>query len=208
MALDEISFASEEAWGDIYAWRKGHKRAICDPAFAVAPEGQVDNLISTSNAKFHARVRELTTAAFTEESLHAQFPLIEGHADMLISQLQWNAEANQDLVAQVNLTDWISFFAMDVIRDLAFGEDFGCLVKGDYHDWVRTLYYYLSAMTIAAAPRYWPTAAFLFEKMIPQKVTEGQRRHQNYANEKINRRLHSDSQRPNFMTPFMKSNPE
>ena len=37
------------------------------------------------------------------------------------------------------------------IGDLAFGEAFGCLVKGEYHDWVRTLYDYLKAMTIAAA---------------------------------------------------------
>lgn len=63
-------------------------------------------------------------------------------------------------------------------------------------------------MTYAAAPRYWPTLQFLLERLIPKSVTEGQRRHQQYANEKINRRLDSPSERPDFMTPFMKANPK
>ena len=62
-------------------------------------------------------------------------------------------------------------------------------------------------MTIAAVPRYWPTLQFLFEKMIPEKVIEGQRRHQKYAYDRINRRLDSSTERPDFMTPFMKANP-
>lgn len=210
MAPDEISFATEEAWNDIYAWRKGHKRAVRDPAFAVAPEGQADNLITTSNVKFHARVRGLMSNSFTDDALSQQSNLIQGHADMFIHQL-WRAATAPDATPKgglVNLTDWINFFTMDVIGDLAFGEAFGCLALGDYHDWVRTLYTYLKAMTYAAAPRYWPTLAFLLEKMIPKSVMDGQRRHQQYANDRINRRLDSNSQRPDFMTPFMKANPK
>lgn len=63
-------------------------------------------------------------------------------------------------------------------------------------------------MTIAAAPRYWPTMQFIFEKLIPASVIEGQRLHQKYANDRINRRLDSRSERPDFMTPFMKNNPK
>ncbi len=108
--------------------------------------------------------------------------------------------------ALVNMTDWLNFFTMDVIGDLAFGESFGCLKSGEYHSWVRTLFSYLKAMSLAAAPRYYPTTEFLFEKLIPKSVLDGQRRHTEYAHEKINRRLDMKTDRPDFVTPFMKNN--
>ncbi|KAI9723822.1 MAG: RNA polymerase II mediator complex subunit [Chrysothrix sp. TS-e1954] len=167
MAPDEVSFASEDAYNDIYTWRKGHRRAIRDPAFAVAPEGQADNIITTSNVVFHARVRGLLSHSFTEDSLKGQSLLIEGHADMFIDQLRRIASSAEATSkgGLTNLTDWINFFTMDVIGDLAFGEAFGCL------------------------------------------ASEGTRRHQQYAYDKITRRLDSKSNRPDFMTPFMKANP-
>lgn len=61
-------------------------------------------------------------------------------------------------------------------------------------------------MSLAAAPRYYPTTEFLFEKLIPKSVLEGQRRHTEYAHEKINRRLDMKTDRPDFMTPFMRNN--
>ena len=106
----------------------------------------------------------------------------------------------------VNMTDWLNFFTMDVIGDLAFGESFGCLQNGEYHSWVRTLFSYLKGMSLAAAPRYYPTTEFLFEKLIPQSVLEGQRQHTAYAHEKINRRLDMKTNRPDFVTPFMRNN--
>jgi hypothetical protein len=90
------------------------------------------------------------------------------------------------------------------IGDLALGEAFGCLAKGEYHDWVRTLYQYLKAMIIAAAPRYWPVMQSLFEKAIPQSIKDGSKRHQQYAFDRINRRLDSKTERLDFMTPFLK----
>lgn len=35
LAPDEISFANEEAWNEIYSFRPGHKRAVRDKAYYV-----------------------------------------------------------------------------------------------------------------------------------------------------------------------------
>ena len=174
----------------------------------LAPNDQADNLITTNDAKFHARVRTLLSNSFTEDSLRTQHPLIHHHADMLVTKLKElaNAPASQDKGALVNMTDWFNFFTMDVIGDLAFGESFGCLETGEYHHWVRTLFSYLKGMSLAAAPRYYPMTEFLFRKLIPNSVIEGQRQHTRYANERINRRLDLKTDRPDFMTPFMKNN--
>jgi hypothetical protein len=119
MAPDELSFASEEAWNDIYAWRKGHKRSYRDPAFYVAPEGQADNIITTSDVKYHARVRGLLSNSFTDDSLHAQASLIESHADMFIEQFYTAATSptNYGKGALLNITDWFNFFTMDVVSE-------------------------------------------------------------------------------------------
>ena len=34
IAPDEVSFANEQAWDDIYSFRRGHKRALRDKVFA------------------------------------------------------------------------------------------------------------------------------------------------------------------------------
>lgn len=144
MAPDEISFASEEAFNDIYSWRQGHKRAIRDPAFSVAPEGQADNLITTSNVKFHARVRGLLSHSFTEDSLHEQQSLIEGHADMFVHQF-WRAataKENAGKGALFNLTDWVNFFTMDVVSTLLYHFPYSCLQE-------------LTSKTSDRRPRLW-----------------------------------------------------
>ena len=146
--------------------------------------------------------------SFTEDSLRNQHPLILQHADMLVAKLRQLAAIARDLNsgALVNLTDWLNFFTMDVIGDLAFGEPFGCLEAGDYHSWVRTLFSYLKGMSIAAAPRFYPTTERLFMKLMPKSVIEGQRQHTQYANQRILRRLEMKTDRPDFMTPFLRNN--
>ncbi|CAG8978133.1 hypothetical protein HYALB_00000808 [Hymenoscyphus albidus] len=72
LAPDEVSFASEEAWNDIYNFRKGHKRALRDKAYYVAPDANVDNIITTTDFRFHARIRGILSNSFTEASLKSQ----------------------------------------------------------------------------------------------------------------------------------------
>ncbi|KAL8865963.1 MAG: hypothetical protein Q9174_006583, partial [Haloplaca sp. 1 TL-2023] len=167
-----------------------------------------DNLITISDEKFHARVRGLMSNLFTEESLRTQYPLIMHHADELVFQLRRRAtiSKNQAKGARVNLTDWLIYLTMDIIGDLALGEPFGCLEKGEYHPWVATVFSYLKGMSLAAATRFYPALEFLFNWMIPKSVIEGQKRHAQYANLRINRRLDMKTNRPDFITPFMRSN--
>lgn len=154
------------------------------------------------------RVRGLLSNSFTEDSLRSQYPLVQHHADTLISQLTRLATDPEDtsLGGLINITDWVNFFTMDVIGDLAFGEAFGCLAKGEYHSWVRTLYSYLKLMSLAAIPRYYPTLESFLQRLTPRSLTEGALEHQRYANQQINKRLDTKTNRPDFLTPFMKNN--
>ena len=114
---NEVSFASEEALNDIYAWRPGHKRAMRDRTFLTPPDGQADNIVSTNDAKFHARVRGLLSNSFTDDALLQQSPHIERYVDTFIYQLWRRATAEENLTqgALVNFTDWLNFFTLDVV---------------------------------------------------------------------------------------------
>lgn len=174
----------------------------------LAPNEEVDNLITTTDPKFHGRVRGLLSNSFTEDALRTQHPLIQYHASTLVSQLYKLATTSKSSNghAVVNITDWLNFFTMDVIGDLAFGEPFGCLASGEYHEWVRTLFMYLQYMSIAAAPRYYPLIESFLQKLIPKSVNDGQLKHQKFAHERINKRLDTKTERPDFMTSFMRNN--
>ncbi|KAF2018548.1 isotrichodermin C-15 hydroxylase [Aaosphaeria arxii CBS 175.79] len=204
LAPDEISFSNEDAWTDIYTFRRGHKRAIRDKAYLAAPNNEVDNIITTTDAKFHARVRGLLSHSFTDDALRSQYPILERHAGTLVTQLKSVAASSP--TATVNITDWVNFFTMDVIGDLAFGKPFGCLASGDYHDWVRTLFHYLQFMSLAVAPGFFPSLKMAIEWMMPRSLMEGVLKHQAHAYEQINRRLESKTSRPDFMTPFLRKN--
>jgi cytochrome P450 len=154
------------------------------------------------------RVRGLLSNSFNEDALRTQYPIIRQHADTLVRQLRTIAENTRSSTSAsvVNMTDWLNFFTMDVISDLAFGEPFGCLANGEYHDWVRTLFMYLKFMSLAAVPRYYPWLEWILMKLIPSSVMQGVEKHQKYADERINNRLDTVTQRSDFMSAFMKKN--
>ena len=170
-------------------------------------------MLTTANARIHSRQRGLIGNAFTESSLKASHPLIEGYCDLLIAKFEEMVLQGRERRALVDMTDWMTFFSMDVMGDLCFGEPFGCLEKGQYHDWVEKLFQYVKAITMVAAPRYYSIRAtdFVLRNLLPRSVTEGQKAHKRYADDRINRRLDkidakTESSRTDFMTPFMANN--
>ncbi|KAF2744068.1 isotrichodermin C-15 hydroxylase [Sporormia fimetaria CBS 119925] len=204
LAPDEISFSNEDAWNDIHTYRRGHKRSMRDKTYLAAPKEEVDNIITTVDPRFHARVRGLLSNSFTEESLRAQYPIIREHADMLVEQLKKIALSSPP--AKVNMTEWVNFFTMDVIGHLSFGQAFGCLARGEYHDWVRTLYMNLRYMSFAVVPGFYPFLKRFLEYMMPRSIMRAVEQHKAYAHQRINERLDSETSRPDFMTAFLKKN--
>ena len=227
MAPNEISFAKEEAWQDIYLHRPGHKDLMKDKTWYigisdlhsscltgwlislyVAPNDMPQNIVTTTDPVIHARMRKLLSNSFTEKSLRSQEPLIESYADLLMTRLRSLTASSDNGVngAVIDLVDWANYFTVDIIGDLAFGESFDCLKNSEYHPWVKNLYLFLQGMIYAAATRFYPSIEWLFYKLLPKSVMEMQRQHTAFANDRIHRRLSLEKDRPDFMTPFMKDN--
>ena len=153
-------------------------------------------------------MRKLLGTSFSERSLRSQQPTIESYTDLLIDRLRTLLEDSGDEShgVVVDMVDWINYFTIDIIGDLAVGESFDCLRNSDYHPWVRTLFNFLQGMIYAAAARFYPAVEWLFRMSLPKSVMELQRKHTEFVNERINRRLKLKTDRPDFLTPFMKDN--
>ncbi|TWU70472.1 RNA polymerase II mediator complex subunit [Metarhizium rileyi] len=206
---NEISFATEEAWREIYGYRPGHKEAIKDSTWYLAPAGAPQNVLTSTDPVVRARMRKCLSHSLNESALNDQSAIIERYADVLISQLRDRASRREPMPdgALINMTDWIIFFTFDVIGDLAFGETFRCLETSDYHPWVTTSFSFLKGMTFAGASRLYPRIGSFAERfLIPPSIMRLQRQYVDFAAERVNRRLNLETSRPDFMTPFLKNN--
>lgn len=105
-----------------------------------------------------ARMRKLLSTPFNAQSLLEQAPTLENYAEVVIDRLlEIHREKNigkEETV--VNMPDWVNFYTVDVMGDLAIGESFHCLEQSSYHPWVETLYMFFTGMIIAAAVRFFP----------------------------------------------------
>ena len=154
-APDEVSFAREDAWNDIFSGQAGHKLFPRDPTFFKAPPGQPDNLITTIDAKKNARMRQVVMPAFTERELAKQEPTIQSYAALMVNRLMDQAMApeNANKGAIVNVVEWFNWYTFDVIGELTLGESFDCLKDTRNHPWVSMIFDALKGKTTAALLR-------------------------------------------------------
>ena len=173
-----------------------------------APNDMPQNLVTTNDPEIHSRMRKLLSTSFSEKSLRSQYPTIEAFADLLINRIRALvvSPSNKAEGAVVDIVDWINFFTVDVIGDLALGESFGCLENSDYHPWVKTLDRFLQGMAYSAATRFYPSVERLVMRMLPKSVMEMQRKHSELVHHRVERRLNLKTNRPDFFTPVMRDN--
>ncbi|KAL9118644.1 MAG: hypothetical protein Q9187_004808 [Circinaria calcarea] len=208
-APDEVSFAREDAWYDIFSGRAGHKPFPRDPTFFKSPPGQPDNLITTIDANENARMRQLVMPAFTERALMKQEPIIQSYTTLLVDRLMERATApeNTKVGATINIVEWFNWYTFDVTGELTLGESFRCLSNTRNHPWVSMIFNALKVMALAAATRYYVGLEPLLIRLIPASIRKIQRDHYATALDKIHRRMNLAPERDDFMTPMLKNNP-
>ena len=166
------------------------------------------NIVTATNPPDHSRMRKMLTNSFSEKTLQGQEPVIESYMDLAMARFRAMAIAGdtKDAGVVLNMLDWLNFFTIDIIGDLGFGESFNCLRDSRYHDWVRTLHNFLKGMVFAAATRFYPSVEYTFFALLPRSIIQLQKRHTEFANERINRRLNLEAYRPDFISPIMEDN--
>ncbi|PYH88267.1 benzoate 4-monooxygenase cytochrome P450 [Aspergillus ellipticus CBS 707.79] len=196
VAPNEVSFINPDCVKDIYQRRPnggGFKSLPKDPIRQAPPRpGQPINILDARDAD-HTRLRKAYAAAFSNQALTAQEPLVTNYVDTMITQLRSHADS---AAQRVDLQEWISFCTFDIVCKLSFGEDFGCLDSQRYHEWVGQLVHSLKAKVQLASCRFYPWLFNYLVKRLPKSAGILMARHQATTREKVKRRLeqlHSSS---------------
>ncbi|GAQ05188.1 maltose permease MAL31 [Aspergillus lentulus] len=158
---DEVTFTTAEAWKDIYG--HGHRQL---------PKVQ----ISTINGKDifsaydvdHARFRKALSHAFSTKGLQAQECLVTRYIDKLIERLKEFAESGR----AADMGTWYSLATFDLIGDLAFGEPFGGLDRGEYHHWVATMFGFVKSIPFLRALHLYPVVLRVILAFHPGSLME------------------------------------
>lgn len=127
---NHVSIADDAAIKTVLGHGNGFLKAeYYDAFYAVEPD-----IFAVRNRNDHARKRKIISHTFAPKSVREFEPFIMTHLNQIIRQ--WNSIADGHAKeggvgpAVVNAQAWLSFLAIDIIGDLAFGAPFGMLEKG------------------------------------------------------------------------------
>ncbi|RFU34119.1 hypothetical protein B7463_g2203, partial [Scytalidium lignicola] len=122
IAPDELSFSSPEAARQLLSAGKGFHKT---PFYNVFPPENPDIFTETREA-VHAQKKRVVSGPYSMASMQKLTPYIDKAIDSLLSKLNQYAEGS----GQVNLGDWLHYFAFDVLGEVAFSRPFGFLHSG------------------------------------------------------------------------------
>ncbi|RYO97042.1 hypothetical protein DL765_011340 [Monosporascus sp. GIB2] len=203
IAPDELSYASAQAWQDIYGQTFSDRKADLEKDrsfYMVAPNG-VDSII-TARFDVHYRFRRLLQVPLSDRALMQQEYIIQGYVDLLIQRLHENAASKEHTHKPLDIVRWVGYTCFDVLGDLAFGESFGCLERGKSHWWIDEIQEGVkAAFKLKTIERFIPGFFPVFMKVMMffgTAMAKNPEENFNFCALKARERLARPSDRPDF----------
>ena len=195
---DELSFIGASGWKDIYAARP----QLPKPTIGVlqTPSG-VPSIATVPDPEIHGRQRKILGSAFSDQALRNQEYILQKYSDLLISRLHEQGD-------EVNIIEWYNYTTFDVTGDLCFADSFRCLEAGDNHPWVAAVYRGVKFAQMLTVFDYFPPMSAIVKWCIPSSVLEKAQENFIYTRTKIDQRIASKSDRPDFMKYILEHNYE
>lgn len=137
--------------------------------------------------------------------MREQEPLLQSYVSSLTSGL--HSQLQGPSKGKVNLVDWYNWTTFDVIGDLSFGESFDCLKNERYHFWVQMLFSGIQAVVFRSVLLRFPPLASALEWCLSSQIKAALRKmdeHKQLAHEKVDRRLGTVTDRPDFMSYILR----
>lgn len=194
----DVSFIKPGAWKTIYGHRGNQDVFIKDPRF-YRPSVSGHHHIVSAQGDDHKRHRKLLGYAFSEKAVRAQEDVIQGYVTLMIQKLTERAKTS----GMADMVQWFNFITFDLVGDLAFGEAFGNMEKGEYHSWVSKLFESLQGMAISLVLARYPGLA----RLVPKRFSEARKHHWDLANSTTRKRIEGGSlSREDFMSYILRYN--
>lgn len=186
LSPNELSFNSVRAWTDVYGHRVGRPDLNKDPIHvgAVDPMPGVST-ISMADRATHARQKKALSYGFSKQALWSQEEIVNGFVTKLMNIFHGYEKSGEAF----DIVKWMNFITFDVIGDLAFGESFGCLDKGEFHFWIKLIFEAVKAGAIQQATRRFASPGSATQKwlmsLMPSELSKNRADHLTFSREKV-----------------------
>lgn len=186
---NELTFSSAQATQDIYGFRQGHVNMKKSPLHTGPVKvGSTTTLQYVPDDADHGRQRRALSHSFSQQALMDQEPIIQDYMGKVVYNFRKLAQKNETF----NICDWFNYFTFDTMGDLAFGESFGCLDRGEYQEWVHMLFHCVKDGALTQATRRIAGTGTWFQQFIVNLIPNMGKAvayHVSHTREKVLKRL-------------------
>ncbi|KAI0116322.1 cytochrome p450 monooxygenase [Nemania sp. FL0031] len=198
IAPDELAFIESQAWKDIYGHHNTYEMAKDDRFYRPMGRSVPDTIISADREQ-HGFLRRQVSHGFSDRSMRAQEPIFREYMDLLVQRLAEHSKAGKPL----DMRAWLNFTTFDVIGNLAFGSDFGCLENSRYHPWVEAIGDNLKDNSLMRVFTQFVPPSLVY-RLFKLGVFKGRKKHIGYTKDKIRARIEMTAERPDFIEGLLK----
>lgn len=124
-APDELSIASPEAARTLLS---AGKRFYKTPFYGVFPPPENPDIFTEVREDVHAQKKKVANVPYSMGAMQQLSPFIDDTIELLMRKM--DAMAGAPGQAQVDLGNWLHWFAFDVLGEVAFSRSFGFLEQG------------------------------------------------------------------------------
>ncbi|KAH8590612.1 cytochrome P450 oxidoreductase [Bisporella sp. PMI_857] len=120
-----LSFSNPKALKAIYGLNKGFTKSEFYPVQQSVSNGhRLPSLFSTTDETFHAQLRRSVNSAFSMSTLIQYEPFVDNSTRLFLSQTERLFASTQ---APCNFSQWLQFYAFDVIGEMTYSKRHGFL---------------------------------------------------------------------------------
>ena len=166
----------------------------------IDPVNGVHSLL-TADDENHTRMRRILAFAFSEKALREQESILRDYADLLIQKLREESQGGK----LVDIVNWYNYTTFDIIGDLCFGESFHNLDNKGEHPWISGVLKAVKMGMLHAQTRVIPPLNFIVKRAMPIYLKGARSRIFGFTQERVEKRLMQEMQRPDFMTYVLKA---
>ncbi|EQB52865.1 hypothetical protein CGLO_07469 [Colletotrichum gloeosporioides Cg-14] len=194
-----VSYIDERAWEDIHGRHDGRKQLKKAKEFVpTSPPNGAQGLVFVKDDNAHGRLRRNFSHGFSDKALRDQENIIGGYFEKLVARIRRSSDDHKP----INMMRWYQLTTFDIVGDLTYGEDIGCMNDDarDLHKWIENLYYIVKAMFLLGFMRdFFRLDKLLLIVMTSDKLPLKKNKHRLMLIEKLNRRLERKEPRSDFM---------
>ena len=193
---NELSFSSANSLKDIYGFKTAGRNTLPKDLDFYQPPGDMTSNLINSNDEGHSRQRRVFANAFSDRALKSQEPLFLTYVNALCDKIR--IKIKQEREHKFNIVELYNFTTFDVMGDLTFGEPLGMLDNSSYHPWVASIFANFRFGTYLHCIRCYPKLANFLFSLIPQKIHEKRKMHDEFSHARVDQRLSKLDPRPDI----------